>query len=434
MRNNKALADESLQLKKITEKVLLVDDNENVLSSLKRQFRKQFKIDSANSGLTALECIKNNGPYAVVVSDMQMPHMDGIEFLSKVREISDKTIRIMLTGNANMEVAINGINKGNLFRFLTKPIANELLFNAIMDGLKQYRLLAEHQQLFNINKKQNELLTELNQNLENKVQLRTADLNKANETLKKQNIEVIMTFSKMIELRTGIEKGHAKYIAQKASLLGKNMGMNKTDVQDTLIAGLLLQIGKMSLAEKLLTRPFFLLDKLDRQDYLKHAVEGQLLLTGLDHLKQPAKYIRHQYERYNGSGLPDRLEGKEIPLASRILSVIQNYIANTDGVITGKKMLGSEARDILIKNKGRVYDPNVVDEFIRLIGSSQTIQKYVNVQWFDLQVGMLIDKLYCKDALFCKNTVVTMELIKEIKQLRKEAGDHIQITIKVRNG
>jgi len=195
----------------ISNKVLLVDDNDNLLASIKRQFRKQIKLETANSGALGLERIKNEGPYAVVISDMQMPEMDGITFLSKVRELSNQTIRIMLTGNANLDVATDGINKGSLFRFLTKPVAKELLLSTIMDGIEQYKLVAEHEQLFSIINKQNTQLKDLNQNLEEKVNLRTADLNKANETLKKQNIEVIMTFSKIIELRPGIAKEHAVY-------------------------------------------------------------------------------------------------------------------------------------------------------------------------------------------------------------------------------
>jgi response regulator RpfG family c-di-GMP phosphodiesterase len=428
-------SENTLDYDKISNKVLLVDDNDNLLASIKRQFRKQIKLETANSGALALELINNEGPYAVVISDMQMPEMDGITFLSKVRNLSAKTTRIMLTGNANMDVAIDGINKGNLFRFLTKPVAKELLLSAITDGLNQYKLLAEREQLFTIVNSQNKQLKDLNQNLEEKVRLRTADLNKANETLKKQNIEVIMTFSKIIELRPGIEKEHAKYIAQKASAIGEKMGMGKVEAQDTLIAGLLLQIGKMSLPERLITRPLMSLTSVERDDFRKHAVKGQALLSGLAHLKQPALYIRGQFERYNGSGTPDALIGEAIPLASRILAVIQDYLSYTGGLITGKKLLGYEVENLLLKNKGKAYDPKVVDLFLESITTNAGAGTHVvDCEWFELQPGMQIAEVKAYDAVYCKNQTVTKKLIEEIKELRKKSGDNVQVRVRVRNG
>jgi len=418
----------------ISNKVLLVDDNDNLLASIKRQFRKQIKLETANSGALGLERIKNEGPYAVVISDMQMPEMDGITFLSKVRELSNQTIRIMLTGNANLDVATDGINKGSLFRFLTKPVAKELLLSTIMDGIEQYKLVAEHEQLFSIINKQNTQLKDLNQNLEEKVNLRTADLNKANETLKKQNIEVIMTFSKIIELRPGIAKEHAKYIAQKASAIGEKMGMGKVEAQDTLIAGLLLQIGKMSLPERLITRPLMSLTSIERDDFRQHAVKGQALLAGLKHLNKPALYIRGQYERYNGAGSPDALIGDAIPLASRILAVIQDYLSYTEGQMTGKKLLGRDVENTLLRNKGKAYDPQVVDLFLESITTNAGLGTHiVNCEWFELQPGMQIAEVKAYDAVYCKNQTVTKKLIEEIKQLRKESGDNLQVKVRVRN-
>jgi CheY-like chemotaxis protein len=129
------------------ESVLFVDDEELVLSSYQRVFRKQFQFDVALSGQQAIDAIHSQGPYAVVVSDMRMPGMNGIELLRRVKEISPQTVRLMLTGNSDVQTAIAAVNEGHVFRFLTKPCSSETLAVAISDGLAQYRLVHAEKEL-----------------------------------------------------------------------------------------------------------------------------------------------------------------------------------------------------------------------------------------------------------------------------------------------
>jgi len=119
------------------EKVLFVDDDPNLLASCERNFRNKFLTETADGGAAALEKIAAHGPFAVVVSDRQMPHMDGIRFLSLVKERAPDTVRLMLTGNADLEGAIKVVNEGNIFRFLTKPCSLEILGKAVEDALVQ---------------------------------------------------------------------------------------------------------------------------------------------------------------------------------------------------------------------------------------------------------------------------------------------------------
>src|SRR5260370_5312802 len=105
----------------VAEKILCVDDELNILLALQRQLRKQFHLDSALGAEKALAAIERDGPYAVIVSDLQMPGMNGLELLAKVKEISPDTVRITLTGQADLNTAIAAVNQGWSFRFLTKP-------------------------------------------------------------------------------------------------------------------------------------------------------------------------------------------------------------------------------------------------------------------------------------------------------------------------
>ncbi len=98
-------------------KVLFVDDEQNILDTFRVSLRKRFKVDTALGPLEGLEKIKESGPYAIVVSDLKMPNMDGISFLSKVQELSPDTVRIMLTGHADLTSAISAVNEGLSFAF-----------------------------------------------------------------------------------------------------------------------------------------------------------------------------------------------------------------------------------------------------------------------------------------------------------------------------
>ena len=125
----------------MTRKALCVDDDANILAAHRRQLRNAFKIDTAQSGQDGLKALDEKGPYPVIVSDLRMPGMDGIEFLSKAREKAPDSVRIMLTGNADLEAAIEVVNEGGIFRFLTKPCSPASLLRALNDGVSQYCLI-----------------------------------------------------------------------------------------------------------------------------------------------------------------------------------------------------------------------------------------------------------------------------------------------------
>jgi response regulator RpfG family c-di-GMP phosphodiesterase len=129
------------------EQILLVDDDRNILDGYRRNLRGEFLIEVAQSGQEALGLLDSKGPYAVVISDMRMPGMDGIEFLRRVKSASPETVRVMLTGNAETETAIEAINEGSIFRFLIKPCCKEMMAKTITAALMQYRLITAEKQL-----------------------------------------------------------------------------------------------------------------------------------------------------------------------------------------------------------------------------------------------------------------------------------------------
>ncbi len=130
------------------DKVLLVDDDAMVLAGLKRHLRNKFRIETASSGEEGLKRIEENGPYAVIVSDFSMPGMNGIEFLCRVKETEPDTMRMMLTGSADMSTAIKAVNEGSIFQFRPKPCPADTLGKAIQSGIDAYRKSTSHQTQF----------------------------------------------------------------------------------------------------------------------------------------------------------------------------------------------------------------------------------------------------------------------------------------------
>jgi DNA-binding NtrC family response regulator len=124
----------------MAEKILFVDDEPSVLEGYQRLLRQDFKIDTAVGGKEALEILASSGPYAVLVADMRMPEMDGAQLLGKVMIKFPETIRIMLTGNLDIQTAVRAVNEGSIFRFLTKPCEKETLVSTVNAALVQHRL------------------------------------------------------------------------------------------------------------------------------------------------------------------------------------------------------------------------------------------------------------------------------------------------------
>ena len=123
----------------MSNRVLFVDDDPKILAAFQRQLRKKVTIETVESGAEGLDVLRRNGPFSLVVTDYCMPGMNGIEFLGRAREIAPETVRMLLTGSADLGAAIQAVNQGNIFRFLTKPCSPDNLLEAVQAGIHEYR-------------------------------------------------------------------------------------------------------------------------------------------------------------------------------------------------------------------------------------------------------------------------------------------------------
>ena len=127
-------------------RILIVDDDELILDALDRQLRSRFDVTTATGGKEAMRLVMSQAQYAVVVSDLRMPEMDGVTLLYLIRQTAPDTVRVLLTGKADMEAAISAVNVGNIFRFLTKPCPTWMLLRVLESAVEHYQLCGKTQQ------------------------------------------------------------------------------------------------------------------------------------------------------------------------------------------------------------------------------------------------------------------------------------------------
>ncbi|MBL4584716.1 MAG: response regulator [Pseudomonadales bacterium] len=163
--------------------ILCVDDEPNVVDAIRRQYRKQYQVSTASSGAEALELLKSESekPFGVIISDFNMPGMDGIEFLGAARQYRPDSSMVMLTGRAELDIAVKALHEGRIFRFLNKPCLSEVLEQAIEDGFKQFELIKSERDLKVQLEYANAQLAGLNTQLEQKVEQRTKTIRSMNE-------------------------------------------------------------------------------------------------------------------------------------------------------------------------------------------------------------------------------------------------------------
>lgn len=269
------------------ERVLFVDDEVNLLRALKRQFHRMFDMAVAGSGAEGLQKIKSEEPYAVIVSDMQMPEMNGIQFLTAAQELSPDSVRIMLTGNADQKTAMDAVNLGNVFSFYTKPCTPQEIHEAVNKAIKQHHLIIAEREL-----------------LEGTVK------------------GTVKFLTEMLSMMDAEAFGRTLQIQEKAIRLAKAAGI--TDVWNLKMAIMLCNVANVTLPSDTLARKAAgeQLSVKEEQMILRLPEVSSKLIANIPRLEKVANIILYQNKCFDGSGFPeDGLEGDELPIESRIISI-----------------------------------------------------------------------------------------------------------------
>ncbi len=348
--------------------VLFVDDEVNILKALQRLLRQEdMNVVCASRGQEALEILEKT-PAQVVVTDQRMPEMSGVDLLSNVRERHPDIVRMMLTGYTEMNVAVEAINRGEIYRLITKPWNDDELRATIRQAFEQSDLKDEIKRLNQVTREQNFKLQDMNRNLEGKVRERTKQLAQKHHELRTAYVQTVGALAEAVDAKDTYTRGHSERVGVYATKIAREMGYSKEFIERVYIAGLLHDVGKIGVRDYVITKP----DRLTPEEYEEikmHPEIGAKILEPVDFLADIAPCVRHHHEWFDGSsrGYPERLLGDQIPLPSRIILVADTVEAMTSDRPYRKALSLDRVVSELNKFAGSQFDPSCTSAFLRLL-------------------------------------------------------------------
>jgi response regulator RpfG family c-di-GMP phosphodiesterase len=346
----------------MTDKILLVDDDPNILAACKRALRKQFCIETAQGGEEGLRLIQKDGPFAVVVADMGMPGMDGVQFLSRVKESAPDSVRMMLTGNADMRTAVDAVNEGNIFRFLTKPCPPERLASMLDAGIQQYRLVVAEREL-------------LEKTLKGSVKILTEILSMVNPA----------AFSRASRITR-----YVKHIVEQLQL---------SRLWQFELAAMLSQIGCVTVPPDVLDKVYAKqpLPEEERKMFFSHPSVGGELLVNIPRLKPIARMIEGQQKPFGDYPASENMAREEATtgLGSQILKIALDF---DELVLQGASAKAALSR---LRSRDNEYNPKLLSaletlpeteraEAVRMVGTSELRASMVADENIRANTGLLL--------------------------------------------
>jgi response regulator RpfG family c-di-GMP phosphodiesterase len=376
--------------------ILIVDDEPDIVDLLDETFRDAgYRVMTALDAHAALSQLKNDIP-DVIISDNRMPMMSGIEFFELVRREHQDVIRVLMTGYADLKIAIEAINRGWVYKFITKPFKMEEILVAVQRALEYYEMVRQKQVL-------EQQIRQQNQVLEQRVQERTRALVKVSEELALKNTKLVRQkneirrlFSQLqrsflgtisvlyfaLESKDHFTRGHSERVFHYALHLGQKLKLTQAEMVHLKYAALLHDLGKVGIPDSILLKS----GKLTEEEYsiIKgHPLRGATILDPIQFLACTRDVIRQHHERFDGTGYPDGLSSDDIDIKGRIIAVADAYDAmrsdrpyrdarsHTDALGELKSLTGQQfcprcvaAFEEVLDEMGDFYDhPQLLDRF-----------------------------------------------------------------------
>ena len=372
-----------------SDRILFVDDEANVLAGYQRQLHQQFAVDTALGGALGLELMAQHGPYAVVIADMRMPKMNGVQFLTQVRQLAPDTIRMILTGQAELQSAIDAVNSGQIFRFLTKPCPPETLALAIKAGLEQHRLVLAERELLHFT------------------------LTGAIKTL----VDMMSTLSPMAFSRTPYIRRYVRHMVEE-------LGLPETWQYD--LAALLCQIGCVTLPAEVLLKLYGgeALNEDEQRMYAAHPAVGRHLLENIPRLEAVASMVGGQREPYLPPATP-----QDTPDAVEIGAQLLNVALDFDQITTWGLPPASALAEM--RRRSNAHNPRLLAA-LKSLPAGKRDQEVVKIQIKALSLGMVV----CEDirtpqgaCVIAKGQEVSYPLLERLRNISAQAEMDSTVTV-----
>lgn len=323
--------------------ILAVDDEENNLSLIRRTLRSNYDILIASSGEQALEIIKEHGnEISLIVSDQKMPIMEGTEFFKRISEKYPHIIKILLTGHSNVDILVEAINECHLFQYILKPFEPEQLCMIVENGIKKYELSSSKTQIL--------------------------------QDLSELFYKTIKSIAQALDAKDPYTHGHSMRVTLYSLALARPLNLSDELLEEIEITGLLHDIGKIAIPEKILLKPGKLTDE-EFEIIKTHPELGEKLVEGIEKLRVISNWLKSHHEKYNGSGYPEGLKGEEIPLSSRIIAIADTYDAMTSSRSYRSALSHQQAISEVQRCAGTQFDPKLAEIFVNISDEIEEIKK-----------------------------------------------------------
>ena len=319
-------------------RILIVDDDANLLKSFKRILGARFETITAANGADGLRAVKEQGPFTVAISDYKMPGMNGLEFFTRAGETDPRMVRILLTGFADLDMSLKALNEVDVFRLLTKPCPPKIMAKALFDAVGYHEAMAAEREMMDT-------------------------------TLK----ACVGMLADLISLLKPDVYSRVSRVLHMVRCLARTLGAAGDWEIETAV--LLSMVGFVSLPPKVVEKVLKgrELNPLEAAQFEEHPAFAARFISKVPRMEGVSRIVAYQEKHFDGSGSPDdEVKGADIPLGARILKVAVDYDTQVSNF-----MAKGDALTLLLKRKG-TYDPLVLDALTDFIGDEAryTLRKY----------------------------------------------------------
>src|ERR1044072_8903689 len=329
--------------------ILIVDDEVEITEILADLLSEEYDCIRAGSAEEALTRLQES-TFQLVISDITMPGMSGLDMIPHVKEISPDTVVVMISGMQTVESAIGALRLG-AFDYLMKPFDLRQVEAVVKRALEHHDLVVAKQRYEN--------------HLEELVEQRTIELDKALNSLEAAYRSTLKALTAALETRDSETHGHSERVVTYSLRLGREYGLNSDEMKALEFGSLLHDIGKIGVPDSILRKPA----KLTEEEWVRmreHPLHGQQILRGIEFLQGASRVVAQHHEKWDGTGYPLGLRQEEIDICARIFSVADAFDAITSDRVYRRGKPYEAASQELDEWAGRQFDPKVVEAFHRV--------------------------------------------------------------------
>jgi putative nucleotidyltransferase with HDIG domain len=330
-------------------RILIVDDEAEITEILADLLSEGYECLRAGSAEQALAELRGS-QFQLVISDITMPGMSGLEMIPHVKAQSPDTVVVMISGMQTVESAIGALRLG-AFDYLMKPFDLRQVEAVVARALEHYELVVAKQRYEN--------------HLEELVEQRTAELDRALNSLEGAYRSTLKALTAALETRDSETHGHSERVVSYSLRLGREYGLNSEEMKSLEFGSLLHDIGKIGVPDSILRKPA----KLTEEEWVRmreHPLHGQQILRGIEFLQGAARVVAQHHEKWDGTGYPLGLRAEEIDINARIFAVADAFDAITSDRVYRRGKSYEAAAQELDDWAGRQFDPKVVEAFHRV--------------------------------------------------------------------